>query len=135
MVEIIQQKNEFGVFDFCTIKDKKNYSTILDFIKKNKFLILRLEKNCSVDYEIFEKRCGEYSAILIAIDELGMNNFKDMFHRSSSYVDQKMIPPKLFKQMFEDAQVIEFFESIITIRSQIKGMLQIYLRSKYNQKK
>lgn len=130
MVEITQQKKEFGVFDFCTIKDQKNHKEIIDFVNKNKFLLLRLEKNCSVMYEIFEKRCGDYSAILIAIDELGMNNFKDTFHRSFSYVDQRMIPPKIFKNMFEDQVLIDFFDCIITKRSQIKGILQICVRSK-----
>ncbi len=128
MREIKKQKKKFGVFDFCKIKETQE--EIISFVNKNNFLVLYLGKDCPVMYELFYKRCGDYSAMLIAIDELGMNNFKDTFHRSSSYVDQKTIPPKLFKHMFEDDQVIEFFDGIITQRSQIKGILKIYLRSK-----
>jgi len=139
MVEIKSEKKQLGIFNACGLQEFQTREEIVQFVQQNRFFVLFLNENCEyikkhpIIKRMEQKGCGNYSAIAIIINGVGMERFKDTFHRSSTHVDQRMISYKDFKKIFEEKEeIIGFFDGITKQLGdfQIKGMKQVLLRKK-----
>jgi len=139
MVEVKTEKKQLGVFDACGLQEVRMRNEIFEFVKSNLFFVLLVNDDCKhlknhpIIKRMEQKGFCVYTGIVVTINGLGMENFKDTFHRSSSYVDQRMISYKDFKKIFEgNHDIIEFFEGIAKEMGefQIKGIKKILLRKK-----
>lgn len=139
MVEVHNPNKKFGIFNACGLKEFDAREEILQFLKDHKYFVLYLNDDCEkiknhpVIREVQRKGGGEYSAIALIVNGKGMEKFKDTFHRSSTYVDQRMVPYKEFKKVFaENQEIVAFFDYLPKEFNdiQVKGMRQIFLRKK-----
>ena len=144
MVEVTKEKKQLGIFNARGLREFQTREEIVQFVQQNRFFVLFLNENCEhikkhpIIKRMEQKGCGNYSAIAIIINGVGMERFKDTFHRSSTHVDQRMIPYKDFQKIFEgNNEIFAFFDYLVKEFNeiQIKGMKQIFLREKVVQKK
>jgi|GEM_PF-2790942 len=140
MIEIIEENKEVGIFNpRQLVLEPETRKEIFEFVNQNRFFVLILndykEIKCHpVIKQMEQKGYCTYKGIVITINGNGMEVFRDMFDRSISYVDQRMIKPKDFKKIFEpNEDVIKFFDDIVKNfgECQIKGMKKILLQKKF----
>lgn len=142
MGEVKEQNKQLGVFNASNLLELETRNEIFEFVDQNRFFVLMINDFKEIkDHPIIRKMQEKggfctYRGIVITINGMGMEMFKDTFHRSSSYVDQKMIPYKDFKKIFEQLEqkeeIINFFADIVKNfgEFQVKGMKKIFLREK-----
>jgi len=138
MVEINQEAKDFGIFNACCLQNADKQTEILQFVEQNKFFVILLKEDCEyitnhpIIQQMQHRATGIYTGIAVVVNGVGMEKYKDTFHRSSSYVDQRMIPLNDFKSIFGDRDDIVNFIDIIKEfgEIQIKGIKKVLLRKK-----
>ncbi len=140
MIEIMKENKQFGIFDDRRLLEQETRKEIFEFIEQKRFFILIFTdeeiKNHPIIKQIASKKWWSYKALVVTINGNGMTDFKDMFHRSSSYVDEIMIPYKGLKKIFEkNEDIIKFFDDIIRNfgEFQVRGMKNVFLREKFRE--
>lgn len=136
MKEAKQSNHQFGIFDVRELKDSIRRDEILKFIAEKKCVVFILDdeiKHHEVMRHMQKKACFQYAGMAIIVNGVGMEKFKDTFHRSCSYVDQRMISYKDLEKIFVNNKEILFFWKQIREmfgEFQVKGMGQIIIRNK-----
>jgi len=137
MIEVKEINPEVGIFGVSSLSVKESRDEIISSVRTRGFFVLILGENREMlnkhpAIKKAHKECFTYAGIAITINGIGMANFKDTFHRSSTYVDQRMIRNEDFKEVFEDEEVTNFFDNILQEFGgyQIRGMKDMLLRKK-----
>lgn len=137
MIEIKQQSEDVGVFNAMVLHSKEGIEKLMQSVQERSFFILILDDQCIAQHELVRKMLvnacwDKYCSLAVIVNGEGTKNFKSKFHRSSSYVDQRMFPLQDFKKLFEhDQKIIEFFDYIQKEYGEIhvKGMRAMLLRA------
>ncbi|MEI7919403.1 MAG: hypothetical protein WCH65_04295 [bacterium] len=116
-----------GVFTLQELKT--NPTEAIDFFEKNYFLIIKFDNGDDFSNEkikLMEKQCGySYIGIVLQKERLGRENFKKIYHRSTLYIDQKMIPNKEICGLFLQQEISK---SLCCENTTIKGIKDLQLR-------
>lgn len=110
------------IFPINQLIDEAGLQEVKEFITAHNFFVLELDEKTR-NNEIFRKmadKAGFYSRtyqtncfkhVAIVINGKGTKTFNDVFHRSSSDVDKRMLPHKEMKKVFEP-KVYDFLQII-----------------------
>lgn len=125
--------NQLGIFDVRELENPIRRNEIRKFIADNKCAVFILDEKVKHHESIkqMEKRaCFQYSGMAVTLNGIGMQKFKNTFHRSCSHVDQRMISFDDLQKIFSDNKAIQIFWNRIKMINefQVKGMGQIIVR-------
>lgn len=130
------QRKKYGIFGECheQLHTERGKKEVMDFFEEHKFCIFKfnpeMNKN-KIIAEMQRKACKHYAYLAVIAVGIGKERFNDHFHRSISYVDEKMIPHKHLKKLVSDCEdSLEFFNYIKQKfgEIQIRGMYEARLR-------
>ncbi len=108
----------------------------MDFFEEYRFCIFKFSPEMNKNKIIAEmqrkaNKCYTYIAVIGV--GIGKERFNDYFHRSSSYVDERMVPHRQLKELVNECEEsLEFFNEIKERFGdiQIRGIYEVKIREK-----
>ncbi|MFA7718087.1 MAG: hypothetical protein WC875_05210 [Candidatus Absconditabacterales bacterium] len=131
------EKKSIGVFDAKQLLLLEGRNEILEFSTQHEFFVLRLTKELKdhpVVKEMQMKAAGyHFTHLAFVVNGKGTERFKDIFHRSSSYIDDRMFSHKNLKKLFEHKETLDMFELIKANLGeiQVRGVKHLRVRAKH----